>query len=76
MKKFPHRRRLWRLYPTFEDPMVCTSCRARPPALMEQGFGLGAEGDWKTAALLRNLESDGQYGLAGAPLHGRIAPTT
>ena len=24
--------------------------------LMEQGFGFGAEGDWKTAALLRTLK--------------------
>ena len=32
---------------------------------MEQGFGFGAEGDWKTAALLRTLKVMG-YGLAGA----------
>ena len=32
--------------------------------LMQQGFGFGAEGDWKTAALLRTAKVIG-HGLAG-----------
>ena len=56
---------------------TCRSCRgSRSQRLMADGYGFGAEGDWKTAALVRDREGDGQPGSTAAPPSWRTTPTT
>ena len=53
--RVPRRRRLRRVHRHVRGPRAtCRSCRgSRSQRLMADGYGFGAEGDWKTAALLR-----------------------
>ena len=44
--------------------------------LMADGYGFGAEGDWKAAALVRILKVDGRRGCRAAPRSWRTTPTT
>ena len=44
--------------------------------LMAEGYGFGAEGDWKTAALVRAREGDGRRVCPPAPRSWRTTPTT
>ena len=44
--------------------------------LMADGYGFGAEGDWKTAALVRIIEGDGRRASRAARRSWRTTPTT
>lgn len=65
MKRFLEQGKFGAFTTTFEDlyglhQLPGLACQR----LMQQGYGFGAEGDWKTAALLRTLKVMGQ-GLPG-----------
>ena len=57
LKAFLEERRAWAFTTTFEDLHGLAQLPGLAvQRLMEQGYGFGAEGDWKTAALVRAMK--------------------
>ena len=62
---------------TFEDLAGCTQLPGiAVQRLMADGYGFGAEGDWKTAALVRIDEGDGRRASTAARRSWRTTRTT
>ena len=58
---------------TSRTSAACGSCPgSRPQRLMADGYGFGAEGDWKTAALLRMLKVMGRGPPRRHLVHGGL----
>ena len=72
--RLPRRGRLQGASPTRSRiSAACRSCRASPSQrLMADGYGFGAEGDWKTAALVRIAKVMGAGLDGGTLVHGGL----
>ena len=77
LRAFLDARRLTAFTDTFEDLHgLDAAARHRRQRLMADGYGFGAEGDWKTAALVRLAEGDERRAWTAACRSWRTTRTT
>ena len=70
---FLDERQLWGLHDTFEDLGGLTQLPGiAVQRLMANGYGFGAEGDWKTAVLVRARQRSWAAACLAATPYGRL----